>query len=339
MVAASATSTAAASTPCSARRCAPPARSWASTRSSARRTPSRRPAPTAPLPTKGRAFISVANRDKRSMIFPARELVAHGFELLATSGTAEVLQAQRHQRHRRAQAERGHRARTASRPSSSSSTTARSTSSSTPRSAPAAASTATRSAPRPWPAACPCLTTVQALAAAVQGIDALNQRRHRRALAPGARGASDRRPRLAARRGTPAPVSPSAHATRCPADAPDPEGTAMYKLFFSLVFKRMDPEQAHHLAFPGSGSPPASRCCAPSSPPSSRPATRRCAPRRSACGCTARSGSPPASTRTPSRSTAWRCSASTTSRSAPSPASPSPATRRSGCSAWSRTGR
>ncbi|MFF8845939.1 carbamoyl-phosphate synthase large subunit [Streptomyces sp. NPDC015127] len=44
-----------------------------------------------PLPTKGRAFVSVANRDKRSMIFPARELVAHGFELLATSGTAEVL--------------------------------------------------------------------------------------------------------------------------------------------------------------------------------------------------------------------------------------------------------
>ncbi|MER6195231.1 carbamoyl phosphate synthase large subunit, partial [Streptomyces cyaneofuscatus] len=44
-----------------------------------------------PLPTSGRAFISVANRDKRSMIFPARELVAHGFELMATSGTAEVL--------------------------------------------------------------------------------------------------------------------------------------------------------------------------------------------------------------------------------------------------------
>ncbi|MGI5336814.1 carbamoyl-phosphate synthase large subunit [Streptomyces sp. CA-181903] len=43
------------------------------------------------LPTGGRAFVSVANRDKRSMIFPARELVAHGFELLATSGTAEVL--------------------------------------------------------------------------------------------------------------------------------------------------------------------------------------------------------------------------------------------------------
>lgn len=23
----------------------------------------------------------------------------------------------------------------------------------------------------------------------------------------------------------------------------------MYKIFFNLVFKRMDPEQAHHLAF------------------------------------------------------------------------------------------
>jgi carbamoyl-phosphate synthase large subunit len=43
------------------------------------------------LPTKGRAFVSVANRDKRAVIFPARALLAHGFELLATSGTAEVL--------------------------------------------------------------------------------------------------------------------------------------------------------------------------------------------------------------------------------------------------------
>ena len=43
------------------------------------------------LPTKGRAFVSVANRDKRAMIFPARALAEHGFELLATSGTAEIL--------------------------------------------------------------------------------------------------------------------------------------------------------------------------------------------------------------------------------------------------------
>jgi carbamoyl-phosphate synthase large subunit len=43
------------------------------------------------LPTKGRAFVSVANRDKRAMIFPARALSDLGFELLATAGTAEVL--------------------------------------------------------------------------------------------------------------------------------------------------------------------------------------------------------------------------------------------------------
>ncbi|MFC5908521.1 carbamoyl-phosphate synthase large subunit [Streptacidiphilus monticola] len=43
------------------------------------------------LPTSGRVFVSVANRDKRSLVFPARALVELGFELLATSGTAEVL--------------------------------------------------------------------------------------------------------------------------------------------------------------------------------------------------------------------------------------------------------
>ncbi|UDY22147.1 carbamoyl-phosphate synthase large subunit [Nocardioides sp. Kera G14] len=44
-----------------------------------------------PLPTEGRVFISIANRDKRTMIFPARVLADYGFELLATEGTAEVL--------------------------------------------------------------------------------------------------------------------------------------------------------------------------------------------------------------------------------------------------------
>ena len=109
------------------------------------------------------------------MIFPARELVAHGFELLATSGTAEVLKRnginatvvrkqsegdgpERREDHRPAHPRRR-----------------RSTSSSTPPTAPAAGSTATRSVPPPSPAPCPCLTTVQALAAAVQGIDALNR--------------------------------------------------------------------------------------------------------------------------------------------------------------------
>jgi carbamoyl-phosphate synthase large subunit len=43
------------------------------------------------LPTKGRAFVSVANRDKRAMIFPVKRLADLGFEIIATEGTGEVL--------------------------------------------------------------------------------------------------------------------------------------------------------------------------------------------------------------------------------------------------------
>jgi carbamoyl-phosphate synthase large subunit len=43
------------------------------------------------LPTEGRVFVSVANRDKRAMIFPVKRLADLGFEVLATAGTAEVL--------------------------------------------------------------------------------------------------------------------------------------------------------------------------------------------------------------------------------------------------------
>ncbi|MDP3711864.1 MAG: carbamoyl-phosphate synthase large subunit [Mycobacteriales bacterium] len=43
------------------------------------------------LPTKGRVFVSVANRDKRAMVFPVKRLADLGFEILATEGTAEVL--------------------------------------------------------------------------------------------------------------------------------------------------------------------------------------------------------------------------------------------------------
>ncbi|MBA0125979.1 carbamoyl-phosphate synthase large subunit [Haloechinothrix sp. YIM 98757] len=44
-----------------------------------------------PLPTSGTVFVSVANRDKRALIFPVKRLADLGFEVLATSGTAEVL--------------------------------------------------------------------------------------------------------------------------------------------------------------------------------------------------------------------------------------------------------
>jgi carbamoyl-phosphate synthase large subunit len=43
------------------------------------------------LPTKGTVFVSVANRDKRAMIFPIKRLHDLGFRIIATSGTAQVL--------------------------------------------------------------------------------------------------------------------------------------------------------------------------------------------------------------------------------------------------------
>jgi carbamoyl-phosphate synthase large subunit len=43
------------------------------------------------LPTSGTAFVSVANRDKRAIVFAARRLWEMGFRMLATGGTAGVL--------------------------------------------------------------------------------------------------------------------------------------------------------------------------------------------------------------------------------------------------------
>jgi carbamoyl-phosphate synthase large subunit len=43
------------------------------------------------LPTKGTVFVSMANRDKRAMIFPMKRLADLGFRIVATEGTADVL--------------------------------------------------------------------------------------------------------------------------------------------------------------------------------------------------------------------------------------------------------
>ena len=43
------------------------------------------------LPTSGKVFVSLANRDKRHMIFPIKRLADLGFSIVATAGTAEVL--------------------------------------------------------------------------------------------------------------------------------------------------------------------------------------------------------------------------------------------------------
>ena len=44
------------------------------------------------LPTKGTVFVSVANADKRAMVFPVKRLADLGFRIVATEGTAEMLQ-------------------------------------------------------------------------------------------------------------------------------------------------------------------------------------------------------------------------------------------------------
>ena len=43
------------------------------------------------LPKKGNVFISVKNQDKRAIVFIAKKLVDLGFNIMATSGTADVL--------------------------------------------------------------------------------------------------------------------------------------------------------------------------------------------------------------------------------------------------------
>jgi carbamoyl-phosphate synthase large subunit len=43
------------------------------------------------LPMQGTVFVSVANRDKRSLVFPVKRLADLGFRILATEGTAEML--------------------------------------------------------------------------------------------------------------------------------------------------------------------------------------------------------------------------------------------------------
>jgi carbamoyl-phosphate synthase large subunit len=43
------------------------------------------------LPATGTIFVSVANRDKRSLVFPVKRLADLGFRVLATEGTAEML--------------------------------------------------------------------------------------------------------------------------------------------------------------------------------------------------------------------------------------------------------
>ena len=141
------------------------------------------------LPTSGRVFVSMANRDKRTMIFPIKVLADRGFEILATQGTAEVLRrngvkatvVRKHfegdgprRRADHGAADPGRR----DRPGRSTRRTARPSGGSARIDGYEIRTAAVL-------ANIPCITTVQGLGAAVQGIEALRAGRHRGALAAG----------------------------------------------------------------------------------------------------------------------------------------------------------
>jgi carbamoyl-phosphate synthase large subunit len=79
--------------PCSAPRCARPARSWASTGLRAWPSPSRSSPPATACPTSGTVFFSLADRDKPQGAEAARGFVELGFQIAATSGTADHFEA------------------------------------------------------------------------------------------------------------------------------------------------------------------------------------------------------------------------------------------------------
>jgi carbamoyl-phosphate synthase large subunit len=127
------------------------------------------------LPGSGRVFVSLANRDKRHMVFPVKRLADLGFEIIATSGTAEVL------RRNGVEAEVVRKLSSGADPAGGLSIIGRilagdvdliinTPSGTTPGGSPRADGYEIRTAA--VQANIPCITTVQGLAAAVQGIEA-----------------------------------------------------------------------------------------------------------------------------------------------------------------------
>ena len=132
-----------------------------------------------PLPVKGRVFVSVANRDKRSMVFPVKRLADLGFEIWATEGTGEVLR----RNGVRATIVRKHSDGPG--PDGEPDIVARILAGAggpdrehavrQPRASRGRGWTATRSAPPRCAAGCPASPRCQGLAAAVQGIEAIQR--------------------------------------------------------------------------------------------------------------------------------------------------------------------
>ena len=87
-----------ASTPCSGRKCARPARSWASTARSTIAFAKSQLGAGASLPRSGTVFVSVRDADKAGVVAPLRLLRELGFKIIATGGTQRYPRAARRSR-------------------------------------------------------------------------------------------------------------------------------------------------------------------------------------------------------------------------------------------------
>ncbi|HLR94256.1 MAG TPA: carbamoyl-phosphate synthase large subunit [Jiangellaceae bacterium] len=129
-----------------------------------------------PLPRSGRVFVSLANQDKRHMIFPVKRLDDLGYEIVATAGTADVLrrngvEASVARKHSSGPGPDGEPTIVSSILAGDIALVINTPSGTTPGGSPRADGYEIRTAA--ITANIPCVTTVQGLAAAVQGIESL----------------------------------------------------------------------------------------------------------------------------------------------------------------------
>ena len=188
----------------------------------------------------GRVFVSMANRDKRSMIFPVKVLADLGFEILATQGTAEVLR--RNGVHATSRAQALRRARTQRRADHRPADPRR-------RDRPGHQHPARLVGPggsvrvdgyeirtAAVGADIPCITTVQGARRRRAGHRGAHPRRHRRPVAAGLGHG---------------PGSLMGRRTKWSPERPERMTSGPYDALFDHVLTRIDPEHAHHLAFAG----------------------------------------------------------------------------------------
>jgi carbamoyl-phosphate synthase large subunit len=130
------------------------------------------------LPAAGSVFVSLANRDKRHMVFPVKRLAELGFEILATAGTAQILR--RHgvaatvvRKHSSGPGPDGEPTIVTRILAGEVDLVINTPSGTTPGGSPRADGYEIRTAA--VAANVPCITTVQGLAAAVQGIEAIRR--------------------------------------------------------------------------------------------------------------------------------------------------------------------